>query len=163
MIEKFAAVLLLFQSPGAVAPSLPKFSDFPVAAVYKGAPAPPALRTRLARLYRTTIREAAKGGPNFAGHYTIALWGCGSDCWGMALVDEINGNVFEGPAEVVSAPPVAEHPDAPESRGPVFQIDSRLLIIHGCPGETDCGSYYYEWTGARFKLLRKLPATERKY
>lgn len=162
MIEKFVAVVVLFQSSSTVAPTLPKFSDFPVAEVYRGAPTAPVLRTRLARLYRTTIREAAKGGPNFAGHYTIALWGCGSDCWGMALVDQINGDVFGGPAEVVSAPPAPEHPGAPQSRGPMFQIDSRLLVIHGCPGEADCGLYYYEWTGARFKLLRKLPATERK-
>jgi hypothetical protein len=77
MIEKFAAILLLFQSHPASAP-LPKFEDFRVNEIFKGTPANPLLETRFARLYRTNIRNAAKEGPNFAGHCTIAEWGCGS-------------------------------------------------------------------------------------
>ena len=36
---------------------------------------------------------------------------------------------------------------------------SRLLIARGCPEEKNCASYFYEWTGAQFKLLRKIDAT----
>lgn len=46
-----------------------------------------------AYLYRTTIRDQAKEGPNFAGHYTVATWGCGTECEGYAIVDAITGRV----------------------------------------------------------------------
>jgi hypothetical protein len=162
MIEKFAAILLLFQSHPASAP-LPKFEDFRVNEIFKGTPANPLLETRFARLYRTNIRNAAKEGPNFAGHCTIAEWGCGSNCGQMAVIDEKTGHVFEGPAETIAYPPMFDYPDEGDGPAASFKLESKLLVIHGCPGETGCGSYYYEWTGSRFKLLRLLPALERPH
>jgi len=41
-------------------------------------PAPVKLLGRKARTFCTTLRREAKAGPNFAGHYTIATWGCGT-------------------------------------------------------------------------------------
>ncbi len=41
----------------------------------------------------------------------------------------------------------------------LFKTDSRLLIVRGCPEDENCGEYYYEWTGSRFKLLRKYQAS----
>ncbi len=32
----------------------------------------------LAKRYRTRLREGAAEGPNFAGHFTIVGWGCGT-------------------------------------------------------------------------------------
>jgi hypothetical protein len=40
-----------------------------------------------------------------------------------------------------------------------FRKDSRLLVARGCPEEKDCASYFWEWTGAQFKLLKKVPAS----
>ena len=40
-----------------------------------------------------------------------------------------------------------------------FSPKSRLLIVRGCPEDENCGAYYYEWTGSRFRLLRKFEAT----
>jgi hypothetical protein len=37
---------------------------------YRGKPAPVRLESPKAKLYRTVLRKGAKGGPNFAGHYT---------------------------------------------------------------------------------------------
>ena len=34
-----------------------------------------------------------------------------------------------------------------------YKLDSRLLIARGCPEEENCGSYFYEWTGTKFKLI----------
>lgn len=161
MLEKFAAILFLLQTHPPTK-SLPKFEDFRVAEVFKGPRAKPLIETRLARLYRTTIRDAAKQGPNFAGRYAVAEWGCGSNCGGMAVIDEKTGNVYEGPAQVITFPPMFHYPDEHDQPASVFRLDSRLLVIHGCPGETGCGSYYYEWTDSRLKLLRMLPAVERK-
>jgi hypothetical protein len=39
-----------------------------------------------------------------------------------------------------------------------YKLDSRLLIVRGCPEEKNCGTYCYEWTGTRFKPIRKIGA-----
>lgn len=46
-----------------------------------------------ARLFKTSITNSYKDGPNFAGHYHIAMWGCGTDCFGLAVIDVISGNI----------------------------------------------------------------------
>ena len=60
-----------------------RFEDYPVTAIFKGTPALPKLRLG-DRLFRTRIRKGAAKGPNFAGHYTIADWGCGTRCVSIA-------------------------------------------------------------------------------
>jgi hypothetical protein len=142
---------------------LPKFEDFKVTEGFKGAPATPILRTAHQRSYRTAIRSGAKNGPNFAGHYTIAQAGCGSDCRIAALVDVKSGDVFDQPFKLAAFPAMVKYIDSPEEfpAGMLFRVDSRLLIVHGCPEEGNCASYYLEWTGAGFKLLRKIGAVGR--
>jgi hypothetical protein len=76
------------------AEKLPVFSDFPAQQNFTGIPAMPMLRTAGQRLLRTQIREAARKGPNFAGHYTIAEWGCGTSCVSLAVIDAETGVVF---------------------------------------------------------------------
>jgi len=94
------------------------------------------------------IRDAAAKGPNFAGHFTIAQWGCGAGCVSIAIVDEKTGHVWDGPFKALSM-------KATDSQEPLeFRLDSRLLIAHGCPEEKNCDDYYYELTGTGFKLLR---------
>ncbi|HTB52123.1 MAG TPA: hypothetical protein VK718_05040 [Ferruginibacter sp.] len=72
------------------------FNSFKVIPIYKGPFAKPDLKTDPdSRTYRTAIREAcANDSISFAGHYTIAAWGCGSDCSNIAVIDRINGRVF---------------------------------------------------------------------
>jgi hypothetical protein len=142
---------------------LPKFEDFKVTEVFKGVPAVPILRTAHQRSYRTVIRLAAKKGPNFAGHYTIAQAGCGSDCRVNALIDLKSGDVFDEPFKVGVPLPV-RHVDLPSEEiieGMSFRLASRFLIVRGCPEEKNCASYYLEWTGTKFRLLRKIDAVER--
>jgi len=127
---------------------LASFDKFPAAEKFSGKPAAPVIRTRFQRLYRTMIRDAAAKGPNFAGHFTIAQWGCGAGCVSIAIVDEKTGHVWDGPFKALSM-------KATDSQEPLeFRLDSRLLIAHGCPEEKNCADYYYEWTGTGFKLLR---------
>src|SRR5207248_4159898 len=45
---------------------LPGFEAYPVTDIFKGPPAPPKLRRPADRLFRTTLREGAARGPNFA-------------------------------------------------------------------------------------------------
>ena len=45
--------------------------------------------------WRTRILHAcATEGVNFAGHYTVAEWGCGAMCQMLAVVDRMNGHVY---------------------------------------------------------------------
>jgi hypothetical protein len=134
---------------------LPRFEDYSVTEIFKGPPAPPKLRRSGDRLFRTRIREGAAKGPNFAGKFTIAEWGCGSGCVSIAIVDAKDGRIFDAPFSALAW----GVPMMTESVEPLaFKLDSRLLIARGCPEEENCGFYYYEWMGTKFKLIRKVAA-----
>jgi hypothetical protein len=139
---------------------LPRFEDYP-AELFRGAPAPAKIVGPLARSYRTRLRGGAKEGPNFAGHYTVVYWGCGSDCRVFAVVDAKTGKVYFPPGiRAVSRVPSQEE-DPIQYRG-----DSRLLVIAGevWPGGGQWkpeATYYYEWRGGELKLVRK--AALKKY
>ena len=47
-----------------------------------------------ARSFRTRLSEALHRGVNFAGHYAVAGWGCGTGCISGAIIDARTGNVF---------------------------------------------------------------------
>jgi len=128
-----------------------KPADFPVTEVFKGAPAVPKLTTAGQKAFKSQIREWAARGPNFAGHFALAVWGCGAGCIQIAVVDEKKGNVYEGPFGALPKSTLC----LPDSLGIAFQRDSALLVLKGCPDFKDCGLYYYQWTGSEFKLLRK--------
>ena len=144
------------------AQEFPSFDQYRVTQVFSGKPAPPVLKTPQDRMFRTMIREGAKDGPNFAGHYTIAQWGCGAGCVSMALIDAADGKIYRGPFQVLSwelAKYEGRYPSNGDSFEPLsFKTGSRLLIVRGCPEEKNCASYFYEWTGTQFRLLSKVAA-----
>jgi len=156
------AVTLLTSFDGLASTSLgsqlgesPRFSEFsvPAAEQFKGKPATPKLATREARKYRTMIREGAREGPNFASHYTIVQWGCGSGCVQFAVVDAKTGAVYVPPFYVGPRARIEAEtePDEPLQ----FRIDSKLLIVSGAPNEKNEGLYYYKWDKGRFVLLAR--------
>src|SRR3954471_12030449 len=52
----------------------PQFKDYAVSERFTGKVASPVL-TSESRNYRTRLREAARGKPNFAGHFIVTYWG----------------------------------------------------------------------------------------
>jgi hypothetical protein len=131
----------------------PEFSEYQVAEIYTGKPAPPKL-TKAQRAFRTRLRLAAKQSADFAGHHVVATWGCGASCVAFSIVDSVTGAVYDG-FGVVELPGEweEEHP-APERLE--YKRSSRLLRINGCPNEANCGFYDYEMVdGKGLKLLRK--------
>ena len=143
----------------AAADQEPTFDQFKVTEKFTGTPAVPVLRGKRLRNYRTVIRDAAQKGPNFAGDYTVAEWGCGAGCMQMALVDCRTGETFDGPFNLLGYDLAYEYGSDEQLE---YKLDSRLLVARGCPGEKDCGIYYYEWSANQFQLLRKTPAVKRQ-
>ena len=72
-----------------------KFSSFNTP-VYKGILAKPNFKTDPPALqFRTQIKNQCRSdGVNFAGHFTLTHWGCGSNCEEIAIVDRINGKIY---------------------------------------------------------------------
>jgi hypothetical protein len=124
----------------------PQFDQYKVNKIYKGKPAVPVLRTPEDREYRTRIREGAKAGPNFAGHYTVVDIGCGTECASFIIVDAASGRVFSGAQKEYTC-------------APTFKVDSRLLTTDVCTGaiQKGCNRAFWEWTGTELKFLTRIP------
>ncbi|MEK7155594.1 MAG: hypothetical protein AAB734_01830 [Patescibacteria group bacterium] len=52
--------------------------------------------TRLKRAaeFKTAINKAVAAGPNFAGKFAVAQWGCGTNCQGHAVVNVESGKII---------------------------------------------------------------------
>ena len=131
----------------------PRFEDYPAREIYKGPPAPVRLDSRMARMFRTRLREDSRRGPNFAGRYTVVIWGCGSGCAQMGVVDARTGRVYFPPVEYMDI--IDMEDEAERSRW--FRLDSRLLRItqNYYDGRGGYAAYYYLFDNNRFRLLRK--------
>lgn len=143
----------------------PRFEDYPAPTSFKGTPAPAKIVSSRAKLFRTAIRNGASNGPNFAGHYTLVMWGCGSSCRQFAIVDAQTGTVYipGGLMQLDTGPWMQHDPLAAEE--PVqFRKDSHLLILVGGgylgrkPQQK--GKYFYEW---RDNDLRLISSIKRSY
>lgn len=113
---------------------------------------------KYANTYRTNLRNAAKEGVNFAGHYILTTWGCGTNCAQSAIIDARNGQVFF-PEELGGS--IFGFCELPDNTEPiVYKANSRLLVLSGFKnGDLDkkdgrCGIYYLEWTGTKFKQVK---------
>src|SRR2546426_308539 len=67
------------------------------------------------RRYRTVLTGAAARGPNFAGHYTVGTWGCGSSCQSNVVLDAATGRIVAS---------------FNSSMGAAYRLDSRLLLVN---------------------------------
>jgi hypothetical protein len=146
-------------SLGGVTGPVPSFASFPARIEKRDHPIGVDVRaSSMARTYRTQLRGGAKAGPNFAGHFTIASWGCGSACVQWAVIDQNTGKArFEPTIDTIDASSV--DPDSSNGEPLVFHRDSRLLIVQGAPheDETRAGVGFYQWNGGAFGLLKFVP------
>jgi hypothetical protein len=121
------------------------FEDYP-AEMYQGELADPDFSTNpKEKMFITAIKNNCKKGINFAGHYTLAIWGCGSPCQSGVVVDRITGKIYSGYNSSLSSE---------------FKKDSKLIIRNiGAIDTTtnliraDVFSEVYQgiWTGTKFK------------
>jgi len=142
----------------------PRFEQFPVREIYAGPLAKPDVRSPMrSRIFRTMIREGAKSGVNFAGHYSIVSWGCGSGCQGLAVVDAMSGKVHH-PANLLAVDNNnVNYEDFVNEAGEWdllrFRSDSRLIVVIGGINEEPArrGISYFVWENDRLKRIRFMP------
>jgi hypothetical protein len=171
----------LFAQDGRV----PRLEDFAVAEAFAGAYAQPVLSSPEERRYRTVIRngfckgrgvvdgatgkEFTAAGPNFAGHYAIVTWGCGSPCLMAAILDLKSGRVFPPPFHHGPGHSYFQVPWAFPAQALEYRLNSRLLVANICEqlttanvdGRTDfqahqCGAHYFVMNDAGPKLIRRV-------
>jgi hypothetical protein len=135
----------------------PTFADLPAPQTFSGKAAPPQVTEGKAHTYRTRLREGAANGPNFADHYTVVIWGCGTDCVEFAIIDAKSGAVFFPaflPVESVFERD-AEGKTTITPRKVEFRRDSRLLVVTGTiRGGGLNHRHFFEWTGKGLKLVQ---------
>lgn len=139
------------------AEKVPTFGQYKVPVSKSRAKSPDLKSHKDARLFRTNLRNATKEGVNFAGHYALTYWGCGSSCGVGAIVDLKTGKVFfPKQLDGVWAQEWPEHKMIPFG----FRRDSRLLILYGfLPNDYNgdrvtYGYHYYFWNGSKLKLIK---------
>jgi hypothetical protein len=94
------------------------------------------------RMFRTVLRNGARKGPDFAGHYTVVEWGCGSNCVVFAVVDALSGKVYDR-----DLPPTSGGYPC----GLLFNPDSNLFVVgESATPSGDCEDHLYSWEGSRF-------------
>jgi hypothetical protein len=138
--------------------SLPRIKDYPVR-IFKVKPAPAKISSSRARMFRTVIREGAKGGPNFAGHYTIVTWTVGLNLLQLAIVDAQSGKVYFPPQLFQIA--ASFNPSELDAEYALdFQLNSRLLIVAGdrmgIGDDEEYGKFYYEWRNNQLRLIKAI-------
>ena len=157
-IVLLAAFLLAFSSIGFAQSPTPTFTRYAVKVEKKKNVRVNLRSHRDANKFRTNLRNAAKEGVNFAGHYILTTWGCGTNCSQSAIIDARNGRVFFPDQLEGAGFGFCELPD--DTEPVVFQADSRLLVLNGFKGgdlsqeNAPCGIYYLEWTGRNFKQVQ---------
>lgn len=140
----------------------PHFDGHQVAVPKLGRPAAARIDgNKQAKLYRSVLKEGATKGPNFAGHYTIVGWGCGSSCLQFAIVDARTGEVFfpAGIHNIATDHVQAVDGEETEYTGLRFRLDSDLLITLGAINEDERqeGWSFFKWTGGKLDLIRFIP------
>jgi len=97
---------------------LPDFSQYTIKEtdLMKEDPKPVDLSShKEAKTYRTRLTEGAKAGANFAGHYTVVSFGCGTQCQDNWVIDERTGKIIDRFESVI---------------GLKYELNSSLLIIN---------------------------------
>jgi hypothetical protein len=159
---RLSSALLLLATLYGQSASAPAFEDHPVTARWRGKPA--AVKFDAKSLpdsdprAREIVELAAEDGPNFAGRFTLARWGCATGCFRIVVIDAPTGRIFrEMPFATLD---IGYDRDSEEHKygGLSFRAASSLLVAEGCfDNETheqpDCARRYYRWDGAKFVLL----------
>lgn len=109
-------------------------------------------RTPDAKRYITRITNGCKElGINFAGHFTLITWGCGSPCQGGAVVDRKTGEIFWGYSSSLGS---TFFPDSKLIVLNTYAVDSTNMTIDFC---AYCEIFFQAWNGREFEVIENEP------
>jgi len=143
-----------FELPAGVAAAaparsvLPGYADHTAKEQFTGKPAGPDYKSDPdAKRFASVLNVGASKGPDFAGRYTVVMWGCGSGCQSFVIVDAKSGAIHS--------------PKLSTERGLCYRKDSRLLIADPITkdflenGEVPerYRTKYYTWDGKKLDLV----------
>jgi hypothetical protein len=126
------------------------FARYPAGAIFHGKPATPDVTDPDAHMFRTRIRAGAAQGVVFAGHYSVAVWGCGASCISFAVIDAITGRVHFFPASISQINEAGERL--------TYRKNSRAIHVIGSLNEENSADRWFLWDGHEFKLISEKPA-----
>jgi hypothetical protein len=138
----------------AKADQVPKFSQFPAREYSRGPTGRLDLSDPHVYSYRTRLREGAQQGANFAGHYTVVTWGCGTDCATGAIIDALTGHVVFLPSVDSNQ---MEHERDPDFNSFVFRLDSRLIVFAGqLNDQGEKATFFMDFDGKNFRQVYRV-------
>jgi hypothetical protein len=112
-------------------------------------------------------KEQNRPGPNFAGHYIVIVWGCGTGCIQMAMSNADTGAVYDPPLSDggrLTLPMLVFPNSAGGAADTEWRRDSRLMIIKATPhvNRADAVPYafFFLWPGEHWTLLRRVRIEE---
>lgn len=140
-------MILVFVPAALAGEALPRYADYPVKEHFTGKPAPPDMKSDPdAKQFASRLKEGAAKGPNFAGHFTVISWGCGTECEFFMIVDAKNGSIYS--------------PSFGSQYGLCYRMDSSLLIVDPITDFVESGrvpsgqkTKYYTWDGKELNLV----------
>src|SRR5262245_24206398 len=92
-----ACTLVVLASQAAAQDTLPRFADYPEPKLYKGKVKRPVITAKIDTYTREKLRDMVGSDEkaNFAGHYHVAVWGCGSACVTGSIIEARTGAVID--------------------------------------------------------------------
>jgi hypothetical protein len=135
----------------------PRFADYPVTKLSDIPVAKPKIPKNWDEDPRLRFQDSVGDGrrPNFAGHYYVATWGCGTTCvWG-GIVEAKSGRIVELPS-------VSGWFDTHDKFEAIdFRHNSGLLVLSGARNEEkrDMGRHYYVLQNGKLRWLKTIKSS----
>jgi hypothetical protein len=148
-------------------PNAPTFTDYSVAAEAPVKhPRVDTATTTIGREYRTVLRNGIESGANYAGHYAVVTWGCGTSCSSFAVVNLKTGQVIV-PKGIYSVTGNFLSNTVKQflsqglqgSWGYRYRLDSRLLVLVGMLNEDENreGAHYFVLENNTLRQVHQTP------
>ena len=135
---------------------IPKFNDYSARVTPTKSSAKVKVgSTRDTSCFRTMLRQTARQGVRFAGHYSIDYWGCGTNCARIGIVDLITGRAYVSPFYVGIA--------GGGHKAIKTEAGSRLVLVndpevvreeYSDPAPEEFAPSYFLWAGKHLLPIR---------
>ena len=156
--------MFLFVLPAVYAANkIPQFNNYPVEEIYTGKNHPLVMDS-FGKSFRTRLRDAIEHEkPDFAGHFIVVKWGCGSGgCNSGAVIDAKTGKAYVFPVALSSVFPLKPEFEKEDGQEHLYKLNSRLMVFAGNlegakQGDGDDTVEFYEFKNDKFVFIRSIP------